>query len=1223
VGGVLDFRFVVQTATDLVPGALISSVGSASSPTPDLHSENDRAMVVTRVAVGNQAGLRIASIDTPDPAIVGSEVAYTLTVNNDGPATATNVTVTDTLPAGFTLVSSTPSQGSCTGATCAIGTVAPLATATVTIRAIPAATGLFTNVATVAGTEVDPVLATNTVSETTTVAGPDQADLVIQKFGPTLMPPGESSFYSIEVLNRGPAPALSVEIADPLPAGFRFVANTGDCVTAFPCEFETLEPGASRTIITTFTIDPALATPAVAVNTATIASNGVDDPNLTNNTSSLATTVYPAGTADLFVTNLESPDPVYTGTQLSYFLSIGNRGPSAAPDVTLTDVLPLGVTVISAVSTLGTCTGARVLTCQLGDMPPGSLVRVGILATAPAAVPVPNPMPSVASVTSGAPDPDPGNNQTTQRTTVVPPIPPIAADVSVAIVGPASVRVGQDVTYTLTVTNAGPSPASTVYLDDRALGLTFVSVTGDCVSSFPCALGTLAPGQSRVAVATFAVAANYSGANPIVNTAGVSTTTFDPALANNAATVRTLVGIDVRNEGCGVSSVRSAQTPGRAAPVVSGAPVRLTDFLAYDPPFSGGAFVTCGDVNGDGVPELITGPGPGAAPLVRVLDLRGGSVTELAQFFAYDPAFLGGVLVAAGDVTGDGVAEIVTGAGQGGGPHVRIWSLSGSVVTEIAGFFAYDVALAGGVSVALGDLTGDGVAEIVTGAGPGGGPHVRVWKVTGRTVSEIAGFFAYETAFAGGVWVAVGDVTGDGVAELVTGAGPGGGPHVRVWSLSSGVTEVAGFLAYDPAFPGGARVAVGDLTGDGVAELVTSAGPGGAAHVRVWTVSDGRIAELAGFIAYDPDFAGGATVAVGDVSGDGIAELITGSGSGSTAQVRIWTFDGVRVKETAGFFPYDPAFNGGVSVAVGDVTGDGVADVITGAGPGGGPHVSTWRMNGGPETRSAEFLAYATAFGGGVSVAAGDLTGDGVAEVVTGAGPGGGPHVRVWGLKGSDPPTEVASFFAYDPAFPGGVSVAVGDVTGDGVAELVTGAGPGGGPHVRVWSVIGGRVTEVGGFFSYDPAFRGGVSVAVGDLTGDGIAELVTGAGAGGGPHLRVWSLSGGRITEIAGFFAYDPAFRGGLSVAVGDLDGDGVSELVTGAGPGGSPDVRVWSLDGGGVSELAHFAAYDPLFTGGVFVAVGDIDGNGAGEIITGAGQGGGPHVRVWSINGGGFTAK
>jgi hypothetical protein len=183
--------------------------------------------------------------------------------------------------------------------------------------------------------------------------------------------------------------------------------------------------------------------------------------------------------------------------------------------------------------------------------------------------------------------------------------------------------------------------------------------------------------------------------------------------------------------------------------------------------------------------------------------------------------------------------------------------------------------------------------------------------------------------------------------------------------------------------------------------------------------------------------------------------------------------------------------------------------------------------------------------------------------------------------------TEVASFFAYDPAVLGGVRVAVCDVDGDGRAEIITAAGPGGGPDVRVYSLTEFGLVLRAAFFAYAPGFTGGVYVACGSFDASHVGRIVTGAGEGGGPHVRTWQVNpvSGAVSEYVpgGFFAYAPGFTGGVRVATGDTDGSGLAHIITGAGPGGGPQVLTFTPAG---APTLSFFAYTPAFTGGLYVA-------------------------------------
>ena len=263
--------------------------------------------------------------------------------------------------------------------------------------------------------------------------------------------------------------------------------------------------------------------------------------------------------------------------------------------------------------------------------------------------------------------------------------------------------------------------------------------------------------------------------------------------------------------------------------------------------------------------------------------------------------------------------------------------------------------------------------------------------------------------FKGIINVATADLNGDGTDDIVVGAGPGGGgaPHIRVESGTSGGGELLSFFAFDPKFLGGVSVATGDIDRDGVPDIIVGAGPGGGPHVKVFSGANG--AEIRSFFAFAATNTDGVNVASGDLDRDGHDDIIVGS-STVTSQVKV--FDGSTLAVEQQFLAYTVVTNG-VFVAVSNIAG--VDTLITGNGPGDPPFVKVYRANGNIDT----FVPYPTDFFGGVSVAG---TADG--KILTGAGPGGGPHVEVFdGVYDGLSFKTLESYFALDAKFTGGVIV--------------------------------------------------------------------------------------------------------------------------------------------------------------------------------------------------------
>ncbi len=324
--------------------------------------------------------------------------------------------------------------------------------------------------------------------------------------------------------------------------------------------------------------------------------------------------------------------------------------------------------------------------------------------------------------------------------------------------------------------------------------------------------------------------------------------------------------------------------------------------------------------------------------------------------------------------------------------------------------------------------------------------------------------------------------------------------------------------------------------------------------------------------------------------------IVVGAEAGNPAVVRVFDAGG----ETFRFQPYGPSFTGGVRVASGDVNGDGTSDIITGAGPGGFSHVKVF--DGATGNPLHGFQAFDQNIGGGVFVAAGDVSGDGFDDIIVSAGQGAAPQVKVFdGITGA----VLASFFAFDPQFFGGVRVAAGDLNGDGQAEIITATGAGGGPHVRVFDGhTASQIPRSGSlppewiqsdFFAFGPSFNGGVFVTAADFNGDGLDDIVVGADQGGsigGGHVKAIDsalLAGiGRAAVVpdpvllANFFAYDPGFLGGVHVAAGDVTADGISDIVITPGVGVPAEVKVF--DGTNFTERGGFEL-GPGFLGSAVV--------------------------------------
>ncbi len=515
-------------------------------------------------------------------------MTYTIDVSNFGPGDAQNVVLTDTIPPEITGaefstdggVTFNPWPGSLS-----IGTLLNQETRTIIIRGTvaPVAAGFITNTAEVTSTTPDPNPSNNTSTSVIEVnESTEEADVgVFKSVGLNPVPAGEVVVFQIKVSNFGPAAAQNVVLTDTIPpeiTGAEFSTDGGSTFNPWPgtLDIGTLIAGETINILIRGTVSPTAT--GIISNTAEVTST-TPDPNPSNNTSTVDVEVIAPVVADVAVVKTASPNPVMAGEILTYTINVTNFGPASSENVTLTDVIPPEITGVEFSTDGGVTFSPWPGTLNIGTLLNGEirtiLIRGGTVSPSATGI-----ISNTATVTSTTPDPNPNNNTSTVEVEVSA---PVVADVGgvVKTGSPNPVMSGDTLTYTIVVSNFGPSSAENVTLSDvippEITGAEFSTDGGVTFSPWPGSLniGTLLNGETRTILIRGTVAPVAPGF--IINTAIVTSTTPDPNLSNNTST--SVIEVNESTEEADVGVFKSVETnpvtPGGGMVVYS---IRVSNF---------------------------------------------------------------------------------------------------------------------------------------------------------------------------------------------------------------------------------------------------------------------------------------------------------------------------------------------------------------------------------------------------------------------------------------------------------------------------------------------------------------------------------------------------------------------------------------------------------------------------------------------------------------------
>lgn len=458
----------------------------------------------------------------PANVYAGTNFTYTITVTNAGPLRATNVVVTDVLPAGLTFVSASGNGANTSGTvTWNLGILTTNVATNLTVTVTAPASGSITNTASVTSSTINVDTAGGVSLPVVTTVTP-AANLAIGKTAPASILAASNLTYNISVTNLGPSTASAVVVTDAIPVGATFVSASGGGVNnsgVVNWSLGNLISGQTSNLTLTV-IAPANGT---LTNFAVVSSPTLDTNLINNTTPPVITTVMLV--ADVAVSK-SGPANVFAGTNFNYTLTITNDGPSVSSNVIASDTLPLNVTFVSA-SGGGTLTFGTVI-WSLGDLAAGATTNLTLTVTAPGSGTISN----TASVTSLTSDINLANNTSPQVTTTVTPL----ADVAIGKSGPAGVTFNTNFDYTISVTNFGPSTATSLSVtDDLPVGLIFVSASPSAATNGSgqviwTNIGDLAANTTTNLTLTVISTLETT----VTNVASAGSPTLDPTPANNA-----------------------------------------------------------------------------------------------------------------------------------------------------------------------------------------------------------------------------------------------------------------------------------------------------------------------------------------------------------------------------------------------------------------------------------------------------------------------------------------------------------------------------------------------------------------------------------------------------------------------------------------------------------------------------------------------------------------